>query len=142
MTGLEKGLFEKKDFIRTENYNIRIRPIGVEKLMRELMVQFSSKTPYGKTNMEWGYVITKKAGELAKFLKEETMSLDFSKPEPDIQREDDLILREKILNMQYSNWKRMGYSKGTLHQLKKKASEEVPFELYGKVKDRLMVDGY
>jgi hypothetical protein len=35
----------------------------------------------------------------------------------------------------------MGFSKGTLHYLKHNASNEKPFKIYGKVKEKLMEMG-
>lgn len=38
-----------------------------------------------------------------------------------------------------SHWKRMGYSKGTLHYLKKNARSEKPFKIYGKGREKLKI---
>jgi CRISPR-associated protein Cas1 len=40
--------------------------------------------------------------------------------------------------MSSSEWQGMGYSKGTLHYMKKGAKEEKPFKVYGKVEKRLI----
>jgi CRISPR-associated protein Cas1 len=40
-------------------------------------------------------------------------------------------MKEKILNMSYAEWKRMGSGKGSLHYLKKNAVGEEPFIMYG-----------
>ena len=47
-------------------------------------------------------------------------------------------MRRKILETPYSKWKRMGYSKGTLHYLKKNARSEKPFKIYGKAREKLI----
>ena len=137
MSALEKEIFTKKDFIRTENYNIRIRPDGVKKLMAELMPQFSKTVKYNGYNREWGYIITEKAYELGQFIIGKRKSLDFSEPEPILERHDSDDMRKKILDMSYTEWERMGFSKGTLHYLKKNAGKERPFMVYGKVRDKL-----
>jgi len=137
ITGLEKKVFDKKDFIRTENYNIRIRPNGVEKLVREVVEQFSTKVPYQKVSCEWNYVIFLKSKELAHHITGKRESIDFSVPKPYLRREDSLELRQKILNMSYSEWKNRGYSKGTLHCLKKNSSNIKPFRIRGKVRIRV-----
>ena len=77
LSALEKGIFTKKDFIRTENYNIRIRPDGVKKPMAELMPQFSQKVRYNGYHREWGYIITEEAYELGQFIIGKRKSLDF-----------------------------------------------------------------
>ncbi len=139
ITCLENRIFDHKDFIRTENYNMRIRPKGVEKLVVELNGAFSNRVPYGKKSWEWGYVITKKANELAQYLIRKRKTLDFSNPQPKLERVDTAELREKILNISYSEWKELGYSKGTLHYLKKNVKSGKPFTIYGKVR-RIILD--
>jgi len=141
ITGLEKKIFDKKDFVRTENYNIRIRPSGVEKLIRELANQFSTKVPYQKASYEWSYVAFLKARELAHYFTGKRKSIDFYSPDPELKRQDSIELREKILNMSYSEWKRMGHSKGTLHYLKKNAKSSKHFSLHRNVATRIMSVG-
>lgn len=136
ITGLEKKIFDKKDFVRTENYNIRIRPVGVEKLIGEVTRLLSSKVPYQKASYEWSYVIFLKAREMAHYVAGKRRSIDFSGPDPNLVREDNRVLREKILNMSYSEWKRMGYSKGTLHYLKKTAIDQYPAKIHWKTRRR------
>jgi CRISPR-associated protein Cas1 len=44
---------------------------------------------------------------------------DFASPEYAIERPDSDEVRKKILEMPYSQWEKVGYSKGTLHYMKK-----------------------
>ena len=99
ISALEKRTFDKKDFLRTENYNIRIRPDGVKKLMTEIMSQFSKTDKYNGYHWEWGYIISEKAYELGQFIIGKRKYLDFSEPEPNLERHDSDDLRKKILNM-------------------------------------------
>jgi CRISPR-associated protein Cas1 len=138
MTGLEKRLFDKKDFARTENYNICIRPTGVKKLISELSNQFSMKVQYQKASHEWSCVVFLKARELAHHIAGKRKSLCFSSPDSELKREDNLKLRREILNMSYSEWKRMGYSKGTLYYLRKRVGEERPFKSYSKSRNKIL----
>jgi CRISPR-associated protein Cas1 len=137
LSALEKEIFTKKDFIRTENYNIRIRPDGVKKLMAELIPQFSKTVKYSGYHREWGYIITEKAYELGQFIIGKRKALDFSEPEPVLERHDSDDMRKKILDMSYTEWERMGFSKGTLNYLKRNAKDDKPFKIYGKVRDKL-----
>jgi len=70
----------------------------------------------------------------------ERKSLDLADPSPLLVRDDSFDMREKIKGMSYAEWKKMGFSKGTLHYLKQNAEGEEPFKVYGKVKERLMVE--
>jgi CRISPR-associated protein Cas1 len=49
-------------------------------------------------------------------------------------------MRGKIKDMSYAEWKKRGFSKGTLHYLKQNAEGDELFKVYGKVKERLMVE--
>jgi len=137
---LERKIFDKSDFMITENYNIRLRPVGVRKLVDVVNSQFSSKVQFKGKSWEWGYVISQKAGELANFILSKKAKLDFSDPTPILVRNDSAIIREKILNASYYEWKKMGFSKGSLHYLKQNAKKDEPFQVYGKVKERLLAE--
>jgi CRISPR-associated protein Cas1 len=39
------------------------------------------------------------------------------------------LLRKKIIDMPYTEWKKMGFSKGTLHYMKQNAMSDKPFTL-------------
>jgi CRISPR-associated protein Cas1 len=46
-------------------------------------------------------------------------------------------MRQKILSISYADWKKMGFSKGTLHYLKKNAERNEPFTMNRHVRERL-----
>jgi CRISPR-associated protein Cas1 len=46
-------------------------------------------------------------------------------------------VRQKILGISYSEWKQMGFSKGTLHYMKKNAEADKPFSLNVHVRERV-----
>ncbi len=46
---------------------------------------------------------------------------------------------EKIPSISYSYWKKMGFSKGTLHYMKQNAESEKPFSLNAHVRNRLEI---
>lgn len=64
-------------------------------------------------------------------------SLDFVSPEYQIKRKDTDELRKKILSIPYAQWKKRGFSKVTLHYMKKNAKSEQPFSLNKHVRKRL-----
>ncbi|WP_406661486.1 hypothetical protein V7O66_02920 [Methanolobus sp. ZRKC3] len=53
------------------------------------------------------------------------------------KRDDTDLLRKKIIDMSYTEWKKMGFSKGTLHYMKQNARCEMPFTLNAHVRERL-----
>ena len=46
-------------------------------------------------------------------------------------------MRKVIAEMPYAKWKKLGFSKGTLHPLKKKVEEGKSFRLSEEVRERL-----
>jgi CRISPR-associated protein Cas1 len=134
---LENKVFHKKDFIRTDDYIIRIRPEGVKKLMSELDRTLSQTVKYRGLNQQWGNVIQLKAQELSNYLQGKAKGIDFTKPILKLERVDSQDLRKKILNLSYSEWMKMGFSKGTLHYMKQNAKDNKPFTLNSHVKERL-----
>jgi CRISPR-associated protein Cas1 len=52
-------------------------------------------------------------------------------------RDDSDLLRKKIIDMPYTEWKKMGFSKGTLHYMKQDDKSNKPFTLNAHVRERL-----
>jgi CRISP-associated protein Cas1 len=78
-----------------------------------------------------------KTGELAKYLEGKRKTIDFSYPKAELTRDDSERVRGRILGISYAEWKKAGFSKGTLHELKAKARAQEPFKIYAKVRERL-----
>ncbi len=53
------------------------------------------------------------------------------------ERDDSVLLRKKIIDMPYTEWTKMGFSKGTLHYMKQNAEIDKPFSLNAHVRVRL-----
>lgn len=134
---LERKEFSRKDFVLTDNYNIRLRPDATKRLIQLVNDQLSTRVSHKNKSWEWRSVIQQKAGELVECLDGKRKSVDFSAPYPIIIRDDTEELRKKVLDIGYSEWNRMGYSKGTLHDLKAKARANEPFKTYAKVKGKV-----
>lgn len=137
INALEQNVFEKKDFIRTDNYVLRILPTGVGKLLQEINSVLTSKVEFKGKSWEWGYIISQKTGELADYIIGKRSAPDLASPAPNMDRADSAELRQTIENMTYAQWQKMGFSKGTLHNLKKKVKSNGSFRVYGKVRDRI-----
>ncbi|KUG19980.1 crispr-associated protein cas1 [hydrocarbon metagenome] len=58
-------------------------------------------------------------------------------PGYEIDRQDSDEIRQKILSISYVDWKKLGFSKGTLHYLKRNARDEKPFTVNSHVRERL-----
>ena len=78
-----------------------------------------------------------KTRELAQFLVEKKKTVDFCRPVYTIERQDSEEIRQKIFSISYTEWENMGFSKGTLHYMKKNAEGDKPFTLNAHVRERL-----
>jgi CRISP-associated protein Cas1 len=134
---IETDGMEKKDFIRTENYTLKLRPTGARKITEEINRWLNKSVDSQGKETAWDYVIFLRARELAHYLVGKQKSLDLISPDYEINRQDTDDIRKKILSIPYSEWKRRGFSKGTLHYMKKNAEGEQPFTLNKHVKERL-----
>ena len=64
-------------------------------------------------------------------------SFDVSTSVLNVRRDDSDKIRQKILNVSYTEWQKMGFSKGTLYYMKKNAKAEKPFSLNKNVRERV-----
>ena len=119
---------ENKDFIRTENYNLRLRPSGAKKLINEIDKQLTKKSLFNNQQWSWRYILSEKTIELSHFLQGKKTKLEF-KTEYAIERQDSETIRQKIQSITYNEWKKKGFSKGTLHYMKQNAKSDKPFTL-------------
>lgn len=134
---IEKNAIENKDFIRTENYNLRLRTSGAKKLVAEINNWFSKRVKFKGELCTWSNILMTQTTDLAHYLLGDRDKLTFTNPSFELERHDTEDMRQIILDMPYTEWKKMGYSKGTLHQLKRKVKEGKAFALQGRVKDKL-----
>jgi len=134
---IETESIDKRDFIRTESYTLRLRPTGARKVTQSVNSWLNKTVDYQGKEMAWNYLIVLKTRELAYYLIGKNKSLNFSSPEYCINRQDSEDTRKKILNISYAEWKKQGFSKGTLHYMKKNACSGRPFSLNKHVRERL-----
>lgn len=135
---VEKGLLDKSDFIRTENYNLRLRATGAKKIAAEFNDQMNSKVVYEGKTCTWSYVLLLKTRELVKFISGSKKQIDFSTPVVELERIDTEEMRKLILSISISKWSKLGFSKGTLSYMKRNARENKPFSLNAHVKERIL----
>ncbi|SDG05323.1 CRISPR-associated protein, Cas1 family [Methanolobus vulcani] len=134
---IESNKMDNNDFIRTESYSLRLKPSGAKKVTEEFNNLMNKKVPYKKQSVMWSYALLLKTRELAQYLVGKRKTIDFIKPAYNVERQDSDDIRQKILNISYSDWKKMGFSKGTLHYMKKNAEADKPFTMNAHVRERL-----
>lgn len=134
---IERNELDKNDFIRTENYNLRLKSSGAQKLVAEINEQLNARIDYEGGRRTWSYVILLKARELAQFLVGKRRKLDFTRPHEPLARIDTAEIRQKIIGISYTEWEKLGFSRGSLHYMKKNARSDKPFSLNKHVLERL-----
>ena len=105
--------------------------------MELLNTQFAKTVKYNGKNWQWSSIIDLKAQELANYLIGKRKDVDFTTPSYKLDRIDNKELREKILAISYSEWKKLGYSKGSLNYLKRNAKSDKPFYIQKRMKEKL-----
>lgn len=78
-----------------------------------------------------------KVKEFSHHLVEKRKTIDFSNPCYAVERQDSEVARQKILSISYADWKKRGFSKGTLHYMKENAKGDKPFTLNAHVRERV-----
>lgn len=129
--------FFLKDFLWTDDNIVRIITEGVRRLMIELDKTLSKMIPIDHMSLLLSSIINNKAQELSNYLTDKRKTMDLSTLFSCIDLVDNAEMRKKILGLSYYNWYKMGYSKGTLHYMKKNARPNKPFTLNQHVKSRL-----
>lgn len=134
---IESERMENKDFIRTESYSLRLRPSGAKKLTEEINLWFNKRVSHQGNMTMWSYIMFLKTRELAQYLVGKRQETDFVDPQYETKRQDSSDIRQKILSISYSDWKKLGFSKGTLHYMKQNAKADKSFTLNAHVRERL-----
>ena len=98
-------------------------------------------TKYQEKEISYGYLITLKTRELVRSLTLRDVKFDVSTSEFavkfNVKRHDINEVRQKILTISYADWQKMGFSKGTLHYMKKNAKGNKLFTLNKQIRERL-----
>ena len=124
---IENKTMTKSDFIRTDNYNLRLKSSGAKKVLESINKWFNKDVTYLGDKTNWHYIILLKIREFAQFMSNPNKKIDFSNPNYKLTRKDTIELRDKIQNISYVAWKKKGLSKGTLHYIKQNIKNNKPF---------------
>ena len=131
---LEEKKIKKSDFIITENYHTRLGEDVAKLLIEKINSNFNAKYNYknGK-NYSYQIILQDNLQQLGNFIVEKKKEFDFVIPKINLNRNDNLELREKILNMTPDDRKRLGINKSTLWYIQKNLSEGKIPKIYEKI---------
>ena len=131
---LEEKKIKKSDFIITENYHTRLGENVAKLIIEKINSNFNAKCIY-KNGKQYSYqiILQDNLQQLANFIVEKKKGLDFVIPKMKLNRNDNVELRDKILNMTSYERKQLGINKSTLWYIKKNLSEGKTSTIYEKI---------
>ncbi|MCI4331373.1 MAG: CRISPR-associated endonuclease Cas1 [Thermoplasmata archaeon] len=135
-------LDRKRDFIVTENYHVRLRPVASEALLGRLSANMNRKVPMHGRSFAFETLIQETARRLARHLTgagSRPGRLDLSYPfAMGESGHVDGDLKARVGAMSYAEGRSLGISKAGLFAMKRRAAKGRPLRLYGKVRDRIV----
>ena len=131
---LEEKKIKKSDFVITENYHTRLGEDVAKMLIEKINSNFNARYNYkNDKNYSYQVILQDNLQQLSNFIVDKKKEFDFVIPKIRLNRNDNLELREKILNMTPSERKQLGINKSTLWYIKKNLSEGKMPEIYKKI---------
>jgi CRISPR-associated protein Cas1 len=126
---IENGTIRRTDLNKNEQGKYEMTYDGLKRLIDAFDGTFNGSVKYKGRNHQWYVMIQIKLQEFSQYLMNNIKEFDLETPEPYIESFDNMELREKIMNLQYSDWMDKGYSKNSLAYLKTLAKSNKPFKL-------------
>src|SRR5271157_3620808 len=96
----------------------------------------NTRTPYKGLNCTYQNILYDQVRNLANYIMDKQAALKFSIPEIQIKRNDDIDLRDRILNMTIEERRRIGLRKNTLWAMRQNILAGKKIKVYSKVIDK------
>jgi CRISPR-associated protein Cas1 len=134
---LEDKQLKKSDFIITENYYIRLKENTAKLLIDKIRFNFNSRATYKKKSHTYESIYLGNVQMLANLIADKTNQLKFDIPLKEIQRNDEVDLRNYLLNLTPTQRKELGISKTTLWYIKKNLNDGKKIKIYDKTLSKI-----
>ena len=136
---LEEKKLTKKDFLITENYNVRLKPKTAQLLIQKIMNNFNKKSPYKRNkNHTYQNILLDNVQMLANFVSDKIKNLEFNIPSIEVESSFDFKkIKQELLKMTPNKRKQLGINKSTLWYLKKGLESGKKPKIYKKVLEKL-----
>jgi CRISPR-associated protein Cas1 len=134
----ESHIVDMKDFyFMGDDYRDHIETEAKRRFLQLLKNRFNAGVNYNGKTWKWDTIILNKTQELARYLSGKSASFDFLEPRPNLGRNDTAKLRKLILELSVKKARELDISKSTLHNLRKHAENDRPFQVYQTVRSRM-----
>ena len=131
---LEERKIKKSDFIITENYHTRLGEDVAKLLIEKINSNFNARYKYkNEKNYSYQIILQDNLQQLSNFILEKKKEHYFVIPKMKLNRNDDIELREKILNMTSDGMKRLKINKSTLWHIRNNLSEGKTPKIYEEI---------
>ena len=131
---LKEKKIKKSDFIITENYRTRLGEDVAKLLIEKINSNFNDRYNYTNSkNYSYQIILQDNLQQLANFIVDKKKEFRFIIPKMKLSRNDNAVLREKILKMTPDERKQFGINKSTLWHIKKNLSEGKNPKIYEKI---------
>jgi len=134
---LEEKKLKKSDFIVTESYNLRLKEHTAKTLIEHVKVNFNRKARYKTQNSTYANIFLDNTQTLSNYIIDRQKDLQLEVPDYQIQRNDDLKIRESIMAITPEDRKRLGINKSTLWQMQKNIKDGKRIKVYDKMKQKI-----
>ena len=125
------------DFILTENYHIRLKQDTAKILVDKIKSNFNLKVRYKKKHFAYQNILYDNISQLSQFISNQKKTIEFVVPNIEINRDDTILLRDKILAMSPENRRKLGINKSTLWYMKRNISSGKSVKIYDKILSKL-----
>ena len=133
---LETGL-KKSDFITTENYHIRLKPDTAKKLIEKIQGNFNKRYEFRNKQHTLENIMFENIRELSKYVLGKAMEMKFNIPNINIERNDNIEMRNKIVSIDSEKRKELKINKSTLWYQQRKVKEGKTLKVYNKTKVKI-----
>jgi len=123
-------MFAETDFMMTDNYVLRLKPLAIKRLIEELRLSLNSRVQYKSRSYAWNMILKLKTQELARYLVDRTCELDLVGPRLDFNSEDSRELRQKVLSLSLFEARKLGMGKSSFWNLQNRCGSNIPLKVY------------
>ena len=124
---------KKSNFIITENYHTKLEEDVAKLLIEKINSNFNTRYKYKNGNQHsYQIILQDNLQQVTNFIVDKKKEFEFNISKIKLNRNDNVELRDKVLNMTPDERNRLGINKSTLWHIKKNLSDEKTPKIYEK----------